>query len=304
MFDDGYVSQVRLLLRCIPEIEKHECFALKGGSAINLFLRDMPRLSVDIDLTFLPLSPRNEALEKISESLRSLGQEISSRIPNVSVQQQCRDDKVVKLIVSDRSAVIKVEPNPVMRGSVYPTSKRVVLPSVEDTFGMFVSMNTLDTEELYAGKLCAALDRQHPRDFFDIKLLLEDEGKISARLSSAFAIYLASHRRPMHELLNPGFNDISDSYEKNFRGMSRVGVSLAELQEVQHKLPGLVVKSLSDNDKKFLVSVKTAEPDWGLLPLSHIQGLPALKWKLINIRKMPGDKHRQSLAALRKVLGM
>lgn len=304
MFDEEYADQVRLLLRCIPEIEKHKCFALKGGSAINLFLRDMPRLSVDIDLTFLPLSSRDKALGTISDTLLQIRRDITLRVPGASVQEQIRDEKVAKLIVSDSDAVIKIEPNPVIRGSVFPAVNRSVHQRVEDIFEMFASMQTLEPEELYAGKICAALDRQHPRDLFDITLLLDDEGGITAKLASVFAVYLASHRRPMNELLNPRFHDISDAYDSSFRGMSRLSVSLDELKDVQFKLPNLIVDSMSNNDREFLISIKEARPDWSLLPFSNTQDLPAIKWKLRNIRRMSADKHREYLDKLRKVLGV
>lgn len=61
----GYVSQVELLLKILPIINMQDCFALKGGTAINLFIRDMPRLSVDIDLTYLPIEPREQFLKNI-----------------------------------------------------------------------------------------------------------------------------------------------------------------------------------------------------------------------------------------------
>ncbi len=50
-FTDIYRKQVELLVRTIPNVAEEKCFALKGGTAINLFIRNMPRLSVDIDLT-------------------------------------------------------------------------------------------------------------------------------------------------------------------------------------------------------------------------------------------------------------
>ncbi len=64
MFDPSYEARVGLLLRCLPEIDRQRCFALKGGTAINFFVRDLPRISVDIDLAYLPLHPRNEALRE------------------------------------------------------------------------------------------------------------------------------------------------------------------------------------------------------------------------------------------------
>ena len=55
-----YRRQAALLVRTIPLVDEERCFALKGGTAINLFVRDMPRLSVDIDLTYLPNHDRKE----------------------------------------------------------------------------------------------------------------------------------------------------------------------------------------------------------------------------------------------------
>ena len=65
MFDPRYEAPVRLLIRCLPEISRTQCFAIKGGTAINLFVRDLPRVSVDIDLAYIRLKPRDEALREI-----------------------------------------------------------------------------------------------------------------------------------------------------------------------------------------------------------------------------------------------
>lgn len=76
----AYENQLRLLIQCLPAIRKEECFAVKGGTAINLFYYDMPRLSVDIDLVYLPIEERvttykkiRLALDRISNHLKSLG---------------------------------------------------------------------------------------------------------------------------------------------------------------------------------------------------------------------------------------
>ena len=60
--NNPYFKQVELLVQMLPVVVKYDCFALKGGTAINLFVRDMPRLSVDIDLTYVPVNRREEAL--------------------------------------------------------------------------------------------------------------------------------------------------------------------------------------------------------------------------------------------------
>ena len=59
MFDPRYEAQLRLLLRCLPLLHDHLEFAVKGGTAINLFVQPLPRLSVDIDLVYVPLKPRS-----------------------------------------------------------------------------------------------------------------------------------------------------------------------------------------------------------------------------------------------------
>ncbi len=70
--NNRYFRQVDLLVQMLPLVEKYDCFALKGGTAINLFVRDMPRLSVDIDLTYVPVNKREDALAEIDASFRSL----------------------------------------------------------------------------------------------------------------------------------------------------------------------------------------------------------------------------------------
>jgi predicted nucleotidyltransferase component of viral defense system len=111
MAREQYVSQIQLLVRSLPHIGEEKAFALKGGTAINLFYRNLPRLSVDIDLTYLPVMARDESLKEIDETLERIGSNISQQLRGAS-----------------------------------------------------------------AGKLHAAVDRQHPRDLFDVKLLYANAG--------------------------------------------------------------------------------------------------------------------------------
>ncbi len=71
---ETYFQQVRLLIEVLPLIAREADFALKGGTAINLFVRDLPRLSVDIDLTYLPIADREEPLAAIGETVRKLAE--------------------------------------------------------------------------------------------------------------------------------------------------------------------------------------------------------------------------------------
>lgn len=301
MFDPRYEAQVRLLLRCLPEVARHDCFALKGGTAINLFLRDLPRVSVDIDLTYLPLAPRADALREIQSTLLAIEKDVLHRVPGASVRQHRIEGQVVKLTVATGDAVVKLEPNLVLRGSVHPPEERELCTEAQRQFSAFVSARRLSVPDLYGGKLCAALDRQHPRDLFDVQLLLEDTG-ITPEIRRAFVVYLAGHGRPMHELLTPRVQDIGRLYEEQFRGMSRREVSLERLRQVQRDLPHLLTDALDADEREFLLSLKRGEPEWGRLGLADLERLPSLQWKLINIRKMSARKRHEAFERLKGVL--
>ena len=304
MKDTSYFKQAKLLLQVLPYIEKTGNFALKGGTAINLFLRDMPRLSVDIDLTYLPLNPREEALADISNSLREVANQVR-RILGAQVEEQRLkgSDHTVKLTVRHQEATIKVEPNLVLRGTIYPTVQASLCKRAEEMFELSVSSRLMSVPDIYGGKICAALDRQHPRDFFDIQLLLANEG-LTDETRRAFVVYLASHDRPMNELLKPKWKDMNPAFEKEFKGMTLEPVDLKQLMETRDELLRLIHKDLTVPERKFLLSLKDGEPDWTLLNLPGIERLPGTRWKLENIRQMSPKKRQDQSALLRKVLGL
>jgi len=301
VFDPHSIAQARLVLRCLTQLEKHPCFALKGGTALNLFVYDLPRISVDIDLTYLPLRPRDESLDEISRELQAFGRDISNRITHVSIREQRISERVIKLAVTTLEASIKIEPNLVLRGSVYPPESRRVCTAAQRSFEAFARVQCLAEADLYGGKLCAALDRQHPRDLFDVKLLLEDVG-ITPEIRRAFVVYLASHNRPMGELLDPNIKDISETFETQFIGMTEEPVALADLVEIQHRLPRMLVSELDDDERQFLLSLKRGEPEWELLGFEHLAQLPAVQWKLQNIQRMDPAKWRDMLRRLETIL--
>lgn len=303
MFDPVYGRQAKLLLRCLPEIGKQPCFALKGGTAINLFLRAMPRLSVDIDLTYLPLSGRDEALADISRALEAIAKDVTHLIAGARVQAGRARGMAVKLTVSLDGVQIKIEPNPVLRGSVYPTETRDLCEEAQTFFELFVATRTLSLADIYGGKLCAALDRQHPRDLYDVGLLLANEG-LTPQVRRAFVVYLASHDRPMHELLDPQFKDLAHVYADEFVGMTRDEVPVQALCETRETLVSRIREELDADEKRFLVSMKHGEPQWDVLGIAHLREMPALQWKLQNIRRMGADKRKTALEKLKTALGL
>lgn len=298
-----YYKQVQLLMRVLPFIAKQECFALKGGTAINLFVREFPRLSVDIDLVYLPMKGRDEALQDISEALDAISADLKAAFKDVELTEAYKSKRdALRLIVGRNGVQIKVELSPVLRGTVYEPQMMEVCAAVEDEFG-YAEVPVVALADLYAGKICAALDRQHPRDLFDVKWLLENEG-LNDEIRKALIIYLASHNRPMAELLRPQFKDISAVYAGEFANMAETDVPLEELVAIRERLMELIHQGLTDSEKAFLLSFKNREPDWGLLNLGNVSDLPAIKWKQINLAKMPEDKHKLALEKLKEVLGV
>lgn len=300
---EEYAEQVRLLIRLLPIIDKEDCFALKGGTAINLFYRDLPRLSVDIDLLYLPMEDRDASLENIRAALARITDSITKSIAGAQVQNTTlQQDNSLRIIVSLNDVRVKIELSPVIRGSLFPAVRMEVRPQVEKEFG-YAEMLVASHPDLYAGKLCAALDRQHPRDLFDVKQLYENEG-LTEELRKTFLVFLISHFRPMAELLNPNRKDISGIYEMEFAQMAEIEVSLEELLSVREKLIADINKEMTDSERKFLLSVKNKTPDWALLGLDAalVSELPSVKWRLINLNKMSENKHVTAYKNLEAVL--
>ncbi|WP_454060832.1 nucleotidyl transferase AbiEii/AbiGii toxin family protein [Candidatus Nitrospira salsa] len=305
MNESPYFKQVELILQTIPHIAAETSFALKGGTAINLFVRDMPRLSVDIDLAYLPLEePRDTALNKISDALRRIASSLKRAMPGVKIQESRAQEsqRITKLVVAANQTRIKIEPNEVIRGSVFPPEERELTQRAEDMFERSVTACVLSIPDLYGGKICAALDRQHPRDLFDVKVLLDEEG-ITDEIRKAFVVYLASHDRPISELFAPKRKEVRQVYENEFAGMTIDTVSYEDLLEARETLLTTLRKELTDDEKTFLISLKEGQPNWSLMGIEGIEKLPAVQWKLKNIQSMHEKKHAKALEKLRKVLG-
>ena len=299
MKDSSYFKQAELLLKVLPLINRYPVFAIKGGTAINFFIRNLPRLSVDIDLVYLPVKERDESLMEISTTLLKIKKDIERMIPACRVSERVSQQTnfTDSLIVATENAVIKIQPNTVIRGTVYPVVTLELCKQAQNLFELSLKTTSLSFDELYAGKICAALDRQHPRDLFDIKLLFDNEG-LNDRTRKAFIVYLISHNRPIVELLNPGLTDIEDIYMKEFKGMTVDKVSLDSLLETRSKLINEISSSLTDKEKQFLISFKNLKPDWSLLNLEGIENPPAVKWKLQNLKRMDKEKHKSALQKL------
>jgi predicted nucleotidyltransferase component of viral defense system len=299
-FNESYRRQVALLLRTIPLIAQENSFALKGGTAINLFLRDLPRLSVDIDLTYLPLLPRARALGAIDKAMQRIADRIEKAIKGARITKGNTDGAVNKLFVREAGVQIKIEVTPVMRGCAYDAELRTVSAAVETAFG-FAEMKVLSFPDLYAGKIVAAFDRQHPRDLFDVRGLLANEG-IDDRLRAAFIVYLLSHNRPMAEVLALRPKDIAPEFVAGFQGMTAEPVTVEELIAARAALVDAIIINMPQDHRRFLVSFESGAPDWSLLDVSKADRLPAVKWRQQNLAKLTRNKRIALVAQLEAVL--
>jgi predicted nucleotidyltransferase component of viral defense system len=306
MINQAYFKQVDLLLQILPYIAQEKCFALKGGTAINLFVRDLPRLSVDIDLTYLPFDNRTDALKNISDSLLQVKENLEKAIPNIKINTVQQQQQETKLICQVGLTQVKIEANTVIRGNIFSARNMPVTDAVQNMFNKFASIQVVSNAELFGGKICAALDRQHPRDLFDVSYLLNTEG-FSEDIKLGFIASLLSHDRPINELLKPELFDKSATFDAEFVGMTDHAFLYEDYEKTRMLLIQAIHDNLTSNDKAFLISFKEGTPAWQLNPIKNLKDMPALKWKLQNIKKLIDqnpDKHKLQLQALKETLSI
>lgn len=290
----NYLDTARLLTRVAPLVFVNDTFALKGGTAINLFVRDMPRLSVDLDLIFVDHTlPRNEALARIQDEIRQAGDRLTklgfqTRIPTAEAGE-------TKLLVRQDRTEVKIEVNFVMRGTVHPVSRASLVQVARDTLMADLELPVVSLGDVYGGKLVAALDRQHPRDLFDVMQLFAHEG-ITPEIRRAFVVYLASSNRPIHEVLFPKLRDISDDFEHNFVGMTKEPVPLEALLETRERMIKELQQGLDEPERKFLLSLSQGEPDYSTLGIEHLAQLPGIQWKMLNLQKLKANNPKKLAA--------
>lgn len=305
MMDPAYIESVRLLLEVTPAVFRDSRFAMKGGTAINLFVQDVPRLSVDIDVVFVDhRASREDALRQTGAALEQVRKELLGQGLQVDAPVRMLGDES-KLFVRRGRRQVKVEVNHVFRGTMLPVQTRSLTAESRRLFTAEVQAPVLAMAELYGGKRVAALDRQHPRDLFDIHCLFETGG-LTAEMVECFVGYLAGHNRPIHEVLFSRDQDLATAFENEFQGMARNPVSLAALVETRRRLRRELQATLTPNHRAFLLGLVEGEPRWELMQCGHLADLPAIRWKRQNLAKLkrssPG-KHAQQAAELRARFG-
>ena len=280
--DARYLEQSRLVVEVLPFVAQEAQFALKGGTAINLFERDLPRLSVDIDLAFLPLTDRDTAIRDINAALSRICKSVGNRsgiVARLSGSEVSR-----KIICARGDTTIKIEPNFILRSTVYPVRMMDDSPSAEEKLG-YCRINVLSREELYGGKFCAALDRQHPRDLFDVAQFFGGGGTVED-VKGGFLTLALGHNRPLHEILAPNMLDQSETFASQFAGMSDIPFTYDEHVATFRRLVADINASFTREDCERLVAFTALEADADVFGIPGLEKLPAIIWKRKNLETL------------------
>lgn len=290
-----YRRQVALLVRVIPLVYRIKDFAVHGGTAINLFHRNLPRYSVDIDLTYIPIADRNSSFRSINGHLQELKKAIEKSIPGISVMHK---PDVLKLLCTKDGTFIKIEVNGIKRGIIEAVEKRELCEKAKEEFGLNCYANIVSWNQLYGGKIAAALNRQHPRDLFDCRDISPADFE---RVKNGFMLCLLGSDKPIFESLDPNRINQKDALENQFEGMTDISFSYEDYERSRENLIKIVNTGLSVEDKRFLISFEDGNPDWSMCCAGDLSIYPSVLWKLQNIatlKKLNPCKHRDGLNKL------
>jgi predicted nucleotidyltransferase component of viral defense system len=298
---DRYKKQVALLIRIIPSVYRIKEFAVHGGTAINLFHKNMPRYSVDIDLTYIPIESRDVSLNTINTKLLEVKQSIEKSIPDVKVMHK---PDVWKLLCTYGEATVKIEVNSTKRGIIGDTVDMPLCEKAMNEFSMGCKARTVSFSQLYGGKITAALSRQHPRDLFDCKYMNLDSFN---EVKDGFMLCLLGSDKPIIESLQPNPVNQTDALENQFQGMSDIPFGYEDYTSARTELLTLTNGSLTDIDKEFLLSFESGTPNWGKCTSGDLSKYPSVQWKLLNIEKLKqsnAKKFEQGISKLKEFFGM
>lgn len=299
--NDIYRRQVALLIRIMPMVYRIKDFAIHGGTAINLFYRNLERLSVDIDLTYIPLKGRDDSLREINTHLSKLKDEIELAVPGIKVIHK---PKVWKLECFKDSTKIKLEVNGTKRGVIEPPVTIQLCEAARNTFHLNCYANIMSWSQLFGGKICAALSRQHPRDLFDCRGLTADEFEA---VKPGFILCLLGSDKPIVESLAPNPIDQSEAMENQFKGMTDVPFTYSDYEASRSNLISTVNNGLTEHDKLFLISFEEGNPDWTNCCAGNLDAYPSVMWKLQNIialKEKNPSKHKDGIDKLLKHFDM
>lgn len=294
-----YKKQVALLIRIMPSVYRIQDFAVHGGTAINLFHKNMPRYSVDIDITYIPVQDRDESLKAINTHLVELKQMIEKTIPGIRITHK---PDVWKLLCVKDGATVQIEVNGTKRGIIGVTEDKTLCAKAQAEFNMGCTARVVSFTQLYGGKISAALSRQHPRDLFDCKYMPLDSLN---QAKDGLMLCLLGSDKPILESLQPNPVDQMEALKNQFEGMTDVPFSYEDYEATRKELIEKVNQLFTKGDKEFFVSFEQGEPEWSKCCAGDLSVFPSVKWKLQNILKLRETnplKHDEGVEKLREYL--
>ncbi|MDE6697253.1 MAG: nucleotidyl transferase AbiEii/AbiGii toxin family protein [Muribaculaceae bacterium] len=295
--NEAYRNQVALLIRVMPLVFRIKDFAVHGGTAINLFHRNLNRYSVDIDITYIPIADRESSLRSINTHLAALKISIERAVPGIRVIHK---QDVWKLQCTKEGTTIKIEVNGTKRGLIGNAEKKQLCDKAKNEFGMTCYANIVSWSQLYGGKIAAALGRQHPRDLFDCREITD---KDFADVKTGFMLCLLGSDKPIVESLYPNPINQTEALENQFEGMTDEPFTYEDYEMSRNNLIKVVNHGLDETDREFLISFEDGNPDWNKCCAGDLSKYPSVRWKLQNIqalKKKNPQKHHEGVDKLEK----
>ncbi len=308
-FNITVIEKVVHLLNLLNTLNSHPMLkgklALKGGTALNLFVFDVPRLSVDIDLNYIGALDREVMMEdrpKVEQAMQAVFQREGFTVRRVSGDHAGGKWRLTYQSYTGDSENLEVDINFVFRQPLWD-----VACIDSHCLGNFQAKNipVFNSYELFSGKLAALFSRKQARDLFDAHKLLSHDHKINQEdLRLAFVVYGAMNRKDWRTI---SLDDISftanELKQKLFPVLRQNLVPKGEdflqygqqlVEECRDKLS--IVYPLSENEMEFLdLILGDGEIDASLLTKDkemqeRINRHPILRWKVINVLKNHGEK--------------
>lgn len=296
-------EKVEWLLELLSALASHpylkERLVLKGGTALNLFVFDVPRLSVDIDLNYIGAADRETMLAErpsVEQAVEAVCGRLGLQVRRVPSDHAGGKWRLSYTTTSGRPGTIELDLNFLLRTPLWPvTVMEARWPSAIEP----VRCPVLDVHELAAGKLAALFGRSAGRDLYDAVRILEEAGLDRDRLRLGFAVYGASSRRDWREVSVEALSAEPAEIERHVLPMlradarppaDRIDEWVADLLSRARKALKLVLP-LADHESEFVRLVN----EEGVLRASLltedsamqriIEGHPALLWKTQNVRE-------------------
>lgn len=288
-------------MRVLPFVTDESCFAIHGGTAINLFVKNLNRLSVDIDVTYIPIEDWETSLQHINAALERISDRVKRTFKDVRVIPRF---DISKITCESRGCQVKIEVNQTKRGLVCGDAVlRPLCQKAQDMFKMEVDARIVSIPQLYGGKISAALSRQHPRDLFDVKQM---EMPLSDVKDGVIFCLLGSDR-PIHESFAPNLIDQHDAMDRQFSGMSDIDFSYYDFKATREKLVSDIKSVMTEADRQFLIGFEELTVDWDNCPYLSFKEYPSVRWKIQNLQKLKSSnpkKLESEVQKLRKIFEM